>query len=744
MSSPDDFDTAPDEFVDVSDNIALPTDTTVDTTTDNTSNNAASIASDAGTETRRLNTNIRHDNSNSIAGIFQNLKFYINTEQDAYDTVNDIETLTRLIQSNGGTVLENIPQQNSIDFSKFFVISPYNDTKLRTVTSTFIKACCQNNTLLNIDNYLVPFDEFRSVIDSQLASQQQQEQDEDGQQQSEKQQHANQNLSQELGLSLSDPQSQNHPNIQTANPDSNAYGNDNSHTENSINSMPMPSQDQNANIHQNDNNNDNFDNSKTIIQQSSVPSHNKTSFTEEEDEFILDVVRKNPTRRTTHTLFDEISHYVPNHTGNSIRHRYRVYLSKRLEFVYQVDSSGKLVRDENGNLVKTKVLPPSIKKKFTAEDDYNLAMGIKKQFYRDLYQVDPDTGESLILEDDSPVAIAKRKMTMMPNHIPGTEPNFQEYKVNERRGPLAREFFKQFGEHYPSHTENAWRDRFRKFLLSYGIDNYITYYETEKENGNEPEPMKNFTTRPKRSALSAPGNYGSYVKKLKYNKLEENASAVAAAAAAVSPDMNSDNNNAHSYTIPESELLDEATMNFISSLKNDLSKIDNNIPFEYPQEIAEAIRNDFTNEEAEFDNIDPNSIPFPPEIASIDLFLPQFFRMASTSEFLAKVHEVISRDYEPSQAEKLVQDLCDEAGVRKTFSTSILTALSGDLMVFPRYFLNMFKHNVNPPMNVPGIWTREDDSMLKSNNEDDIKFLINKHGTGRIEMRRRFIEKDLI
>ena len=695
MSSPDDFDTAPDEFVDAHEKRIAAMDDPLGDRLANINNN------NGGEEDEEGNVGIDNDQlQDTKDGLFSGLKFYINTKHDAYETESDIETLTRLVQSNDGVVLLELPELNTIDQNRFFVISPYNSTQFKTVTSTYIKACCQNDTLLKVENYLVPFDEFRSAISNSLTNESQ---------------NLEQNSSSHIpnhGLSASQPSSQ---------------------------SVTPPVADSDLAS--------SYAIQKPMVQRTNMPTHNKTSFTEEEDEFVLDVVRKNPTRRTTHTLFDEISHYVPNHTGNSIRHRYRVYLSTRLEFVYEVDSTGKLIRDGDGNLIKTKVLPPSLKKKFTADEDFSLAIGIKKQFYRDLFQVDPDSGSSLINADDTPVTVAKRKVTMAPNLVPGSEPSFKDYRVNERRGPLAREFFKQFGENNPTHTENAWRDRFRKFLVAYGIDAYIDYFKNEKKNGNQPEPMKNFTTRPKRVGLSTPGNYSSVGKKVKLGGAETHNAAVAAAAAAASVGASvgaSSGNGPSNYTIPESELLDEATMNFISSLKNDLSKIDNNIPFEYPQEIAEAIRNDFSLEEAEFDNIEPDSIPFPPEIASIDLFLPQFFRMSSTREFLSNIHEVISRDYEPSQAEKLVQDLCDETGVRKTFSTSILTALSGDLMVFPRYFLNMFKHNVNPPMNVPGVWTREDDTMLKTNKEEDIQFLTKKHGSGRIEMRRRFVEKDLI
>lgn len=837
MSSPTDFDTAPDEFVDsLSSNVG---DAAAGVTPTNKKSDVASERDGQTNESDADEVNVKQeekkgasprkniedrsqtsaaateahaetlaaDNSNGTHGLlFSGMSFYLNRDASAHDSATDADQLDRLIETNGGKTLSQLPKlaSNSKDV---FVVSPYNDTRLPTVTPTYIRACCQNNTLLKIENYLVPFDEFRSVIDTQLHD----EHDEHGehrengagtlQDESGRAKHdfengtifdtnagesnnensegkeaeddfktgketdaiENTRQSSETGVAVNIPVTKpegssrsNNETDENGEPLAEIVDHDSSkiNDQGTISRIPQEAYSEHSQSTGVQHENNAYDSTRTMLARANMPTHNKASFTEAEDEFILDVVRKNPTRRTTHTLYDEISHYVPNHTGNSIRHRFRVYLSKRLEFVYEVDKYGKLIRDENGNLIKTKILPPSIKKKFTADEDYSLAIGIKKQFYRDLYQIDPDTGVSLITDEDSPTAVAKRNMTMDPNHVPGTEPSFPDYRVNDRRGPIAREFFKQFGEVHSTHTENAWRDRFRKFLLTYGIDNYIQYYEAEKSQGNVPEPMKNLTNRVKRPGIPTPGNYNSAAKRARIygadktqqastSSVADTAAAAAAAVAAGNASGHMEAGTGH-YAIPESELLDEDTMNFISSLKNDLSKIDSSIPFEYPQEIAEAIRNDFSNEEAEYDNINPDSIPFPPEIASIDLFLPQFFRMSSTGEFLEKVHEVISRDYEPSQAEKLVQDLCDEAGVRKTFSTSILTALSGDLMVFPRYFLNMFKHNVNPPPNVPGIWTREDDRMLRSNKEEDIRALTKRHGTGRMEMRKKFVEKDLI
>ncbi|EJS42089.1 rap1p [Saccharomyces arboricola H-6] len=820
MSSPDDFETAPAEFVDALDPSMVvvgngpaattaPSDSAADVKADQNAENPA-VATDGTSEKVDQTKSEKQDedateavveNTASSTGAdvtatdivetsaavsavsatddavseekeehinappLLNMKFYLNRDADAHDSLNDIDQLARLIRANGGEVLDSKPREAK---ENVFIVSPYNHTNLPTVTPTYIKACCQSNSLLNMENYLVPYDNFREVVDSRLQDEPQSNgrNDNDGngndstgpktegisesadsvaeesskgkamvdaEQQARLQEQA-QLLRQHVNSTTSMASGGNSDLVQIEQPQTDDL-NSNSNVNGRANDLlPHDSSAQVA-----DEGNASFQAQRPMMSRGSLPSHNKASFTDEEDEFILDVVRKNPTRRTTHTLYDEISHYVPNHTGNSIRHRFRVYLSKRLEYVYEVDKFGKLVRDDDGNLIKTKVLPPSIKRKFSAGEDYTLAIAVKKQFYRDLFQIDPDTGRSLITDEDTPTAIARRNMTMDPNHVPGNEPNFAAYRTQSRRGPIAREFFKHFAEEHATHTENAWRDRFRKFLLAYGIDDYISYYEAEKAQNREPEPMKNLTNRPKRPGVPTPGNYNSAAKRARSYSSQRNtqptanaASANAAAAAA-----------SNSYAIPENELLDEDTMNFISSLKNDLSNISNSLPFEYPHEIAEAIRSDFSNEDI-YDNIDPDTISFPPKIATTDLFLPLFFHFGSTRQFMDKLHEVISGDYEPSQAEKLVQDLCDETGIRKNFSTSILTCLSGDLMVFPRYFLNMFKDNVNPPPHVPGIWTHEDDESLKSNDQEQIRKLVKKHGTGRMEMRKRFFEKDLL
>ncbi|ODV95885.1 hypothetical protein PACTADRAFT_2194 [Pachysolen tannophilus NRRL Y-2460] len=182
----------------------------------------------------------------------------------------------------------------------------------------------------------------------------------------------------------------------------------------------------------------------------------KNNFKPEEDEMILELIRQNPTLRDTHFLFDKIiQKSLPNHTGNSIRYRYRTKLKDKLEYVYQVDEDGKLVKDVNDQYIKQTVLPKTLKSSFTAEDDYNLTKEILSNTELSL---DKDNNEFVL-----------------------------QYNI--------KKFYEYMQEKYSNHTANAWRDRYRKFLSKYGITKYSHYYDECIYSGIEPESIKNFTSK---------------------------------------------------------------------------------------------------------------------------------------------------------------------------------------------------------------------------------------------------------
>ncbi|CAI8507603.1 unnamed protein product [Pichia kudriavzevii] len=190
------------------------------------------------------------------------------------------------------------------------------------------------------------------------------------------------------------------------------------------------------------------------------PKRKSKKFTPEEDEFILDLVRRNPHLRSTHTFFARISQLAPlsDHTGNSIRYRYRKVLAPQMDYVYEIDPvSGKPKIDPKTNApIEVTEIPSLIKSQYTSEEDYQLCKHILAYKKGDL------------------VLYGKKKHEI--SQIP--EAVFQE--LNERN---------------PRHSAMSWRDRYRKFAAKFGIRRYIEYYEDCLKKNISPEPMKNMSSR---------------------------------------------------------------------------------------------------------------------------------------------------------------------------------------------------------------------------------------------------------
>ncbi|KAG0686367.1 DNA-binding transcription factor rap1, partial [Pichia californica] len=192
----------------------------------------------------------------------------------------------------------------------------------------------------------------------------------------------------------------------------------------------------------------------------SKPKKKANKFTKAEDEYILDLVRRNPHLRSTHTFFASIAQLKPlsEHTGNSIRYRYRKVLSTKLEYVYKIDpDTCKPVLDpETKNPIKIEEIPSLIKSQYTAEEDLQLCKHI------------------LAYKNGEMIVDTKRRyeVAQIPEYV------FQElYKAN------------------PRHSIMSWRDRYRKFAAKYGLRKYIGYYERCLERDVEPQPMKNMSSR---------------------------------------------------------------------------------------------------------------------------------------------------------------------------------------------------------------------------------------------------------
>lgn len=192
-------------------------------------------------------------------------------------------------------------------------------------------------------------------------------------------------------------------------------------------------------------------------------SKTTTKFTPETDNYILEQVRMKPRFRTLHKFFEEISRHeaLKNHTGNSVRSRYRAHLEHKLQYVYKTDEYDNLVLDADGQHIMVDASQAkTIKNKFTALDDYNLCNDII-------------------------------------NHVisnPAMAPAQSQY-LDEDKFSVSISFFDEYARNNPQHSSSSWRDRYRKFARAYGLQKYRDDYQKALETKEGPQPMRYMTRR---------------------------------------------------------------------------------------------------------------------------------------------------------------------------------------------------------------------------------------------------------
>ncbi|KAL6948490.1 hypothetical protein ACO0QE_000956 [Hanseniaspora vineae] len=505
---------------------------------------------------------------------------------------------------------------------------------------------------------------------------------------------------------------------------------------------------------------------KTTVKQINI---NKNSFSPEEDELILAYVRKNPKLRNTHSLYHRIAQVMENHTGNSVRYRFRRTLASRLDYVYEVDDTGALLRDENGEFIKTSVLPKQLKSNYKAEEDYILCLAVKKQFYSDIYHVDPDYAEvkeqqeSLLSqhkqntdqpiesgEQSNQIALSDEHNSHNTSHdqAPRAEdptydtaylndildheqlnniPSFKDFKIGNKRGPLKRFFFKNFQNIYPAHTENSWRDRFRKFCVPYGMDDYIAYYEGCLAENIEPEPIKNMTTKHQTpfKYTNAVGGSEEEAKKL-FPRLRTGPGNFP---------KNFDKNTSEKIPAATKTFLEEtspaALMHVAANAVNAAENIDNLLPSSVPehQDSAEADRNGSTQSDKNdttnyFDMFSEVELPmeYVEESKQIEPNeqLCEYFEidMAKFENDLSKFLLTISNcmvECIGATESHLINTIHKETNIPKTELAKILFRCSNDSSLLTRYFFYIFRDEVTEPAYIEGIFGSEDDKVILEN-----------------------------
>ena len=173
-------------------------------------------------------------------------------------------------------------------------------------------------------------------------------------------------------------------------------------------------------------------------------------FTSEEDSILMEELRKRHWMGIRgHHVYDEIA-TLPyfrsrNRTGSSLRERMRT-LKFNVGFVYQCDNKNRLLKDEQGRLIKTTMIRNKLNP-YVAADDLILS----KTVYLKLDIVTDEKGFETVV-----------------------------FPTN---------FYDKFAVVYDSHTPESWRQRFKNYISIFGIANYLKYYIMERKQGREPLPV---------------------------------------------------------------------------------------------------------------------------------------------------------------------------------------------------------------------------------------------------------------
>lgn len=178
-------------------------------------------------------------------------------------------------------------------------------------------------------------------------------------------------------------------------------------------------------------------------------AHGVRYFTDEEDKILIEEIRKRHWMGIKgHSVYDAISKtpYFENRrrTPASLRERMRT-LKYNVGYVYKTDKKNNLLKDSNGNYIKTTHITLKLTP-YTAGDDLILC----KTIYLKLDVVTDEKGfESVVFPTN---------------------------------------FFDKFSAVYDGHTPESWRQRFKNYLSIFGITNYIKYYILEIKQDRTPLP----------------------------------------------------------------------------------------------------------------------------------------------------------------------------------------------------------------------------------------------------------------
>lgn len=406
--------------------------------------------------------------------------------------------------------------------------------------------------------------------------------------------------------------------------------------------------------------------------------HKTFRFNAEKDEYILEQVRLHPKYRTSHKFFADLSRHekLAGHTGNSVRSRFRLHLLPSLEYVYQIDDHDQVVLDANGDKIRVPLvdLPKTLKNRFTAEEDYYLC----KEVYDHVLKKDP-----------------KREL-----------PKDDNGDIDENYLSVGVSYFDEYSKRHPEHSSSSWRDRYRKFAKSVGVQIYIRYYEECIRAGITPRPMKDQTSRNSKQKRGL-GMNEKFLPRVSHIEVEDNA-------------LDEEIGEVKNSNIDDA--LKEVDSNH-TKISNDFDSSD--------ESDDEVIFGFHAESQSQFDLQALHPIEYAPKDVTVsDLLLPAFYDI-DRKNFIQIILKVLQR-VDQTGLQGIYEDF-QKLGITYQFTGHIFMATNISALhinMFLEAFMKRLSdfsdsdvHRALRISNVPGIWNNKTDKLLKAKKFDQLRRL---------------------
>ncbi len=296
------------------------------------------------------------------------------------------------------------------------------------------------------------------------------------------------------------------------------------------------------------------------------------------------------------------------------------------------------------------------------------------------------------------------------------------YLVQHSNRARSLNFFQEYANQNGRHSGNSYRYRFRKVIAPKGVENIIKEYRERVENGE--------------ITVVNTGNNNNVDLNLANSIASEDAE-VAAKAVGIAlnahnqQDIEKNEDDDYDNDLNDNIQTDSPSTSRRKRNSSGSSGLDRSYKsrkMDSDNDNVNVIDEALLNSGRDIDE-STSTIPSLKEIDQVDTVLKD-------NDIYAKVITAVQNI---SSVEKIISSLVESLGISERIAQEALHSTSAQLYLLPAYF-DILIRTGEPPADIAGVFNTEDDKYITSNDEELWKIVIKRHGEGRVQLRKQFLD----